>query len=158
MKFILLVLMGITVSAAVANIKYSETELSNSQESLTNAIMTAIIEKCDSLETREAYYNCVADSVNKIIKTSVFPAPPIPWEQNPPREPGPDDVPNNYTINKEHPLVMIMPDYPGTNDDYRPSPDGGPYDRDRELRESPVREIPIGPDHSGSPSSEWPLL
>lgn len=152
MKFILLVLMGIKMSAAVANINYSETELSHPQEVLTNAIMTAIIEECDNLETRAAYYNCAADSVSKIIKAGTLPAPPVPWEQKPPREPGPDDVPDVLL------QMANMPDYPGTNDDYRPSPDGGPYDRDRELRESPVREIPIGPDHSGSPSSEWPLL
>lgn len=151
MKFILLVLMGIKMSAAVANINYSETELSHPQEALTDAIMTTIIEECDSLQTREAYYNCVADSVSKIIRVGTFPAPPIPWEQNPPREPGPDDVPDVLL------RIANMPDYP-SKDERRPSPDGGPYDRDRELRESPVREIPIGPDHPGSPSSEWPLL
>lgn len=145
MKFILLVLIGVKMSVAVANINYSEAELSNSQESLTNAIMTAIIEECDNLETREAYYNCVAASVSKIIKMGTLPSPPIPWEQNPPREPGPDDVPDNYGINMGHPLVMVMPEGP---DDRRGEP--GPDDR-------PIRKIPVTSEPQGD-NEFWPLF
>ena len=167
MKFILIVIFGIQVSAAVANINYSETELSHSLEALTNAIMTAIIDECDNLETREAYYNCVADSVNKVIKTSTLPAPPIPWEQSPPREPGPDDVPDkiymeyplvmevmpDYSIgkkesDKEYPLVMVMPDYPPNDERGKPGPD----DRPNDGPDGPVRKIPVTP--TPGPQSE----
>ena len=153
LRFIPIVLFCIPLSA-VANINYSAEAVNDQQNKITTIIMNAIIQKCDDVETREAYYNCVANSVNKIIKASTFPAPPIPWEQIPPREPGPDDVPDTLL------RIAVMPDYPGKD---RRSGDG-PDDRSNDGPDGPVRKIPIpigpwpGPDNPNSPNSEWPLL
>ena len=166
MKLILLVLIGIQVSVAAANINYSTMEVSDMREALTNAIMTAVINKCDHLETREAYYDCVSNSVNEVLQSPTLPPPPfaatpkppIPWEQNPPGEPGPDEVPAELVDHlREWPLAKL--DMPEGNDEREPGPD----DLYGDGLNNVVRKIPLGPSVPIGPDDNeregfWPLF